>query len=134
MLSFWVTFVALAVMIAALLRHWRRAARAVGPAYAPLSALGRSRRSRHGTGQTLWIISIAIFCVASLLTSLNFLTTTLNLRSPRHVADAHAAHRAGPGLRLRFWRCWRFRFFWRLAFCCCSTASAGRASSFPAAW
>jgi len=33
-------------------------------------------------GQTLWVISIAIFCLASLLTALNFLTTTLNLRAP----------------------------------------------------
>jgi cytochrome c oxidase subunit 1 len=34
-----------------------------------------------GLGQTLWIISIAIFCLASLLTALNFLTTTINLRT-----------------------------------------------------
>jgi cytochrome c oxidase subunit 1 len=50
-------------------------------AYAPLSALGSVAGPGLGTGQTLWIISIAIFCVGSLLTSLNFLTTTLNLRA-----------------------------------------------------
>jgi cytochrome c oxidase subunit 1 len=80
MLSFWVTFVALVVMMAALfatggapISGWT--------AYAPLSALGSVAGPGLGTGQTLWIISIAIFCVGSLLTSLNFLTTTLNLRA-----------------------------------------------------
>ena len=81
MLSFWVTFVAMAVMVAALF--------ATGGApisgwtgYAPLSALGEVAGPGLGTGQTLWIISIAIFCVGSLLTALNFLTTTINLRVP----------------------------------------------------
>jgi len=81
MLSFWVTFVALMVMMAALF--------AAGGApisgwtgYAPLSALGEIAGPGLGLGQTLWIISIAIFCVASLLTSLNFLATTINLRAP----------------------------------------------------
>ncbi len=80
MLSFWVTFVALLVMLGALF--------AVGgapiagwTAYAPLSALGEIAGPGLGLGQTLWIISIALFCAASLLTSLNFLTTTLNLRA-----------------------------------------------------
>ena len=80
MLSFWITFVALVVMMAALfatggapISGWT--------AYAPLSALGSVAGPGLGTGQTLWIISIAIFCVGSLLTSLNFLTTTLNLRT-----------------------------------------------------
>lgn len=80
MLSFWVTFVSFAVMIAALfatggapISGWT--------AYAPLSALGEVAGPGLGTGQTLWAISIAIFCVASLLTALNFLTTTLNLRA-----------------------------------------------------
>lgn len=80
MLSFWVTFVALGVMICALfvtggapISGWT--------GYAPLSALGEIAGPGLGLGQTLLVISIAIFCVASLLTSLNFLTTTLNLRA-----------------------------------------------------
>jgi cytochrome c oxidase subunit I len=80
MMSFWVTFVAFAVMMAALfatggapLSGWT--------AYAPLSAIGEVAGPGQGLGQTLWIISIAIFCVASLLTSLNFLCTTINLRA-----------------------------------------------------
>jgi cytochrome c oxidase subunit 1 len=80
MLSFWVTFAAWVVMMAALfvtggapISGWT--------AYAPLSALGEVAGPGLGTGQTLWAISIAIFCGASLLGALNFLTTTLNLRA-----------------------------------------------------
>ena len=81
MLSFWVTFVALVVMMVALFATGG-APTSGWTAYAPLSALGQSAGPGLGLGQTLWVISIAIFCVASLLTSLNFLTTTLNLRAP----------------------------------------------------
>ena len=49
-------------------------------AYPPLSAWVRCRSGR-GMGQTLWIISIAIFCGASLLGALNFIATTLDLRA-----------------------------------------------------
>jgi cytochrome c oxidase subunit 1 len=79
MLSFWVTFVSMMVMVAALfvtggapISGWT--------AYAPLSAVGEIAGPGLGTGQTLWIISIAIFCVASLLGALNFITTVLNMR------------------------------------------------------
>jgi cytochrome c oxidase subunit I len=80
MLSFWVTFVSLVVMMMALfatggapISGWT--------AYAPLNAIGQIAGPGQGLGQTLWAISIAIFCIASLLTALNFLTTTLNLRA-----------------------------------------------------
>jgi len=80
MLSFWVTFVSMAVMVAALfvtggapLSGWT--------AYAPLSALNEIAGPGQGLGQTLWIISIAIFCLASLLGALNFITTVLNMRA-----------------------------------------------------
>jgi cytochrome c oxidase subunit 1 len=80
MLSFWVTLVSLSVMIAALfvqggapISGWT--------AYAPLSALGQVAGPGLGLGQTLWIISIALFCVGSLLGALNFITTTINLRT-----------------------------------------------------
>ena len=43
----------------------------------------------------LWIISIAIFCVGSLLGALNFITTLLNMRTRGNVADAHAADLLG---------------------------------------
>jgi cytochrome c oxidase subunit 1 len=80
MLSFWVTFVSLIVMVAALfaaggapISGWT--------AYAPLSALGQVAGPGQGLGQTLWIISIAIFCAGSLLGALNFITTVLNMRA-----------------------------------------------------
>ncbi|MDA2931516.1 cbb3-type cytochrome c oxidase subunit I, partial [Acidobacteria bacterium AH-259-O06] len=80
MLSFWFTFLALAVLLSAFFV-------AGGPpisgwtAYAPLSAIGEIAGPGQGTGQTLWIISIAIFSVASLLGALNFITTTIDLRT-----------------------------------------------------
>ena len=80
MLSFWVTFVAMVVMMCALFATGG-APIAGWTSYPPLSALGEIAGPGLGLGQTLWIISIAIFCVASLLTSLNILTTTLNLRT-----------------------------------------------------
>ncbi|MBM3801255.1 MAG: cytochrome c oxidase subunit I [Acidimicrobiia bacterium] len=80
MLSFWVTFVSMVVMVAALfveggapISGWT--------AYAPLSALGQVAGPGQGLGQTLWIVSIAIFCLASLLGALNFITTVLNMRA-----------------------------------------------------
>jgi cytochrome c oxidase subunit 1 len=82
MLSFWVTFVGLVVMIMAFFAS----ANVLGPiggwtGYAPLSALGEKAGPGQGQGVVLWITSIAIFCVASLLGALNFITTMLNMRS-----------------------------------------------------
>jgi len=45
-------------------------------------------------GVVLWATSIGLFCVGQLLGSLNFITTTLDLRS-RDEPDATAAHRMG---------------------------------------
>jgi cytochrome c oxidase subunit I len=79
MLSFWTTFVAFVVMIAAFfvqggapLHGWT--------GYPPLSAL-QSAGPGEGLGADLWITSIAIFCLASLMGALNFLTTTLDMRA-----------------------------------------------------
>src|SRR5579864_3182125 len=80
MMSFWVTFVAFLVMMASFfvgqgptLGGWTQ--------YAPLSALGEVSGPGQGTGVVLWAISIAIFCVGQLLGSLNFITTTLDMRT-----------------------------------------------------
>ena len=79
MLSFWTTFVAFVVMLAAFfvtggapLHGWT--------GYAPMSALQNSGPGEQ-LGADLWITSIAIFCVASLMGALNFITTTLDLRA-----------------------------------------------------
>jgi cytochrome c oxidase subunit 1 len=79
MLSFWTTFVAFVVLLAAFfvgggapLHGWT--------GYAPLSALPNAGPGEQ-LGADLWITSIAIFCVASLMGALNFITTTLDLRA-----------------------------------------------------
>src|SRR5271157_4385820 len=78
MLSFWTTFLAFVVMLAAFivpggapLHGWT--------GYAPLSALP-SAGPGEASGADLWIISIAIFCLGALMGSLNFITTTLDMR------------------------------------------------------
>jgi cytochrome c oxidase subunit I len=109
MLSFWVTFVGLVVLISAIFVEGSAAfsvslnphsgvakwvakylegggTGTIGPiggwtGYPTLSALGKSAGPGQGAGVTLWITSIAIFCVASLLGALNFITTLLNMRT-----------------------------------------------------
>jgi len=80
MLSFWTTFLGLAVLISTFfvadgppLSGWT--------SYATLSALGSVAGPGEGTGQNLWIISIALFCVGSLMGALNFIATLLELRT-----------------------------------------------------
>jgi cytochrome c oxidase subunit 1 len=80
MMSFWVTFVAFLVLVSSFfvgqgptLGGWTQ--------YAPLSALGEVGGPGEGTGVVLWALSIAIFCVGQLLGSLNFITTTLDMRT-----------------------------------------------------
>jgi cytochrome c oxidase subunit 1 len=102
MLSFWVTFVGFIVLLTAIFAEgnltvgawftklgesaWGGGSGTVGPiggwtGYAPLSALGKVAGPGQGAGVSLWIISIAIFCVGSLLGALNFITTLLNMRT-----------------------------------------------------
>jgi cytochrome c oxidase subunit 1 len=80
MMSFWATFVAFCILISGFfvgdgppLSGWT--------SYAPLSAVGADAGPGQGMGQTLWVISIFVFCIASLLSSLNFIATTLDLRT-----------------------------------------------------
>jgi len=81
MLSFWVTFVGVRCIIAAFvvpggapISGWT--------GYTPLSGLGEITGPGEGWGQTLWIVSISLFCLASLLGALNFIATTIDLRAP----------------------------------------------------
>lgn len=80
MMSFWITFVAFIVLMSSFfvgdgppLSGWT--------AYAPLSAVGAIAGPGQGTGQVLWAVSIGLFCIGQLLGSLNFITTTLDLRT-----------------------------------------------------
>ncbi|HXF41952.1 MAG TPA: cbb3-type cytochrome c oxidase subunit I [Blastocatellia bacterium] len=91
MLSFWITFVALVVLMLAFCTNFfvddPNMINVIGPiggwtGYAPLSALGDKAGPGQGLGVILWITSIALFCVASLLGALNFITTMLNMRAP----------------------------------------------------
>src|SRR5215212_4258217 len=79
MLSFWVTLVGLVVLVAA---FFVEGGAPIGgwTAYPPLSAIP-SAGPGQAAGMNLWIISIAIFCVGSLLGALNFITTLLNMRT-----------------------------------------------------
>src|SRR5246500_381682 len=79
MLSFWVTFLAYMVMLSAFfvtggapLHGWT--------GYPPLSAL-QSAGPGQGLGADLWVISIALFCIGALMSALNFITTTLDMRA-----------------------------------------------------
>jgi len=80
MMSFWTTFVAFCILVSAFfvgdgppLSGWT--------GYAPLSAVGKDAGPGQAIGQSLWGISIFVFCIASLLGSLNFIATTLDLRT-----------------------------------------------------
>jgi cytochrome c oxidase subunit 1 len=79
MLSFWTTFLSLCVLTAA---FFVREGAPIGgwTAYAPLSGIP-SAGPGQGPGMTLWILGIAIFCAASLMGALNFITTTIDLRA-----------------------------------------------------
>jgi cytochrome c oxidase subunit 1 len=81
MLAFWLTFAAFIVLLAAF--FVRGGAPISGwTAYPPLSGLGEITGPGEGAGQTLWIVSILIFCVGSVLSSLNFIATTIDMRAP----------------------------------------------------
>ncbi len=80
MMSFWTTFIAFIVLITAFfipdgppISGWT--------GYAPLSAVGKDAGPGMQYGASLWGMSIAIFCIASLLGALNFIATTLDLRA-----------------------------------------------------
>src|SRR5229473_1054359 len=80
MMSFWVTFVAFLVLVSSFfvgdgptLGGWTQ--------YAPLSAVGAVAGPGQGLGVVLWATSIGLFCIGQLLGSLNFITTTLDMRT-----------------------------------------------------
>jgi cytochrome c oxidase subunit I len=80
MMSFWVTFVAFAILVASFFAP-EGPALSGWTAYAPLSAVGKEAGPGQGLGQTLWAFSILFFCIGQLLGALNFIATTLDLRT-----------------------------------------------------
>lgn len=79
MLSYWFFFASSAVMVVSLFIE-------SGPAsagwtiYPPLSALPQAIPG-SGLGMTLWLVSIALFIVSSLLGGINYIVTIVNLRT-----------------------------------------------------
>ncbi len=79
MVSYWLFFLSSVVMVASLFLE-------AGPAsagwtiYPPLSALPQAIPG-SGAGMTLWLVSMAIFIASSLIGSLNYIVTVLNLRN-----------------------------------------------------
>ncbi len=79
MISYWLFFLSAVVMIISLFVE-------SGPAsagwtiYPPLSALPQAIPG-SGTGMTLWLVSMAIFIASSLMGSLNYIVTVINLRT-----------------------------------------------------
>jgi cytochrome c oxidase subunit 1 len=79
MLSYWFFFIASVIMFSSLFTH-------TGPAsggwtvYPPLSALHQAGEGSK-IGMDLWLISMAMFIVSSLLGGLNYIATILNMRT-----------------------------------------------------
>jgi cytochrome c oxidase subunit 1 len=78
--SFWLTAVALLILLSstfvpggAAISGWT--------AYPPLSAIASSGPGQ-GTGMDLWLASIALFAIASTISSINMLTTIIRYRCP----------------------------------------------------
>lgn len=79
MLSYWFFFLSSCVMLTSFFLE-------TGPAaggwtvYPPLSALPQAILG-SGLGMTLWLVSMALFIVSSLLGSINYITTVINMRT-----------------------------------------------------
>jgi len=79
MISYWLFFVSSIIMVISLFVE-------AGPAsagwtiYPPLSVLPQAIPG-SGMGMTLWLVSMAIFIASSLLGSLNYIVTVINLRT-----------------------------------------------------
>ena len=79
MISYWMFFISSVIMVASLFVE-------SGPAsagwtiYPPLSALPQAIPG-SGLGMTLWLVSMAIFIASSLMGSLNYVVTVINLRT-----------------------------------------------------
>lgn len=79
MVSYWLFFISSVIMLSSLFVESGPAS-AGWTVYPPLSALPEAI-SGSGMGMTLWLISMAIFIASSLLGSLNYIVTVLNLRT-----------------------------------------------------
>lgn len=79
MVSYWLFFLSSIIMVLSLFVEAGPAA-AGWTVYPPLSALPQAIPG-SGAGMTLWLVSMAIFIASSLLGSLNYIVTVINLRT-----------------------------------------------------
>ncbi|WP_420571780.1 cytochrome c oxidase subunit I [Kordia sp.] len=79
MVSYWLFFISSVIMVLSLFVEGG-AASAGWTIYPPLSALPEAIPG-SGLGMTLWLVSMAIFIASSLLGSLNYIVTVINLRT-----------------------------------------------------
>ena len=79
MVSYWLFFLSSLIMVMSLFVEAGPAA-AGWTIYPPLSALPQAIPG-SGAGMTLWLVSMAIFIASSLLGSLNYIVTVINLRT-----------------------------------------------------
>ena len=79
MVAFWLFFVSTVLMVTSIFVEAGPAA-AGWTIYPPLSALEMAQPG-SGLGMTLWLVSMAFFIASSLLGSLNYIVTVLNLRT-----------------------------------------------------
>lgn len=78
--AFWLTLASLMVLLVAFFVP-QGAPISGWTSYPPFSALAASGPGQ-GTGMDLWLVSISLFCVGSILSSINFLATILVRRAP----------------------------------------------------
>jgi cytochrome c oxidase subunit 1 len=79
MVSYWLFFLSSVIMVCSLFIE-SGPANAGWTIYPPLSALPQAI-SGSGLGMTLWLVSMAIFIASSLMGSLNYVVTVINLRT-----------------------------------------------------
>lgn len=79
MISYWLFFLSSVIMVISLFVE-SGPANAGWTIYPPLSALPQAI-SGSGMGMTLWLVSMAIFIASSLMGSLNYIVTVINLRT-----------------------------------------------------
>lgn len=84
MLSFWLTFLSLFVLlISVFVEGGNGVIGAINgwTSYTPLSALGSIAGAGQGAGMNLWLTSLSLFCVGALLSSINLVSTFLRFRT-----------------------------------------------------
>ncbi|HEY0047346.1 MAG TPA: cbb3-type cytochrome c oxidase subunit I [Flavobacterium sp.] len=79
MISYWMFFLSSVLMVSSLFVE-SGPANAGWTIYPPLSALPQAING-SGAGMTLWLVSMAVFIASSLMGSLNYIVTIINLRT-----------------------------------------------------